>query len=168
MEIKPRTNVVVRLSDVSNNALKLCSIVVNRLKNNGYDTYAKEVSHKISGLHSKSEAISVFSEYVIVKWVSEGGYLMKYNNIVNISPKGDVVCYDKNGTLRDDLNIYQLSKQDQLEIFGEIMIHDAGQNSEKINNDKDLIVGKDGKVLRRKLGLKLTWTDFFKDFFKRK
>lgn len=67
MEIKPRTNVVVRLSDVSNNALKLCSIVVNRLKNNGYDTYAKEVSHKISGLHSKSEAISVFSEYVIVK-----------------------------------------------------------------------------------------------------
>lgn len=93
---------------------------------------------------------------------------MKYNNVLNISPKGDIVCYDKNGTLRDDLNIYQLSKQDQLEIFGEIMIHDAGQNSEKINNDKDLIVGKDGKVLRRKLGLKLTWTDFFKDFFKRK
>ncbi|MDW4023691.1 hypothetical protein QI305_12245 [Staphylococcus saprophyticus] len=67
MESKPKTNVVVRLSDVSNNALKLCSIVVNGLKNNGYDLYAKEVSHKISGLYSKSEAISVFSEYVIVK-----------------------------------------------------------------------------------------------------
>lgn len=93
---------------------------------------------------------------------------MKYNNILNISPKGDIVCYDKNGTLRDDLNIYRLSKQDQLNIFGEIMIYDEGQNSKRNINDKDLIDGKDGKVLKRKLGFKLTWTDFFKDLFKRK
>lgn len=130
MDIKPKTNVVVRLTNVSNNALKLCSIVVNGLKDNGYDLYAKEVSHKISGLHSKSEAISVFSEYVIVKWLRKGGYLMKCNIILNISPKGDIVCYDKKGILRYDLNIYHLTKQDQLKAFGEILIYDEKKNIE--------------------------------------
>lgn len=67
MKTQPKTNVVVKLTNVSNNALKLCSIVVKALKNNGYDFYAKEISQKISGLHSKAEAISVFSKYVIVK-----------------------------------------------------------------------------------------------------
>ncbi|MDW4023690.1 hypothetical protein QI305_12240 [Staphylococcus saprophyticus] len=93
---------------------------------------------------------------------------MKYNNILNISPKGDIVCYDKYGMLRDDLNIYRLSKQDQLNIFGEIMIYDEGQNSKTNINDKDLIDGIDGKELKRKLGLKLTWIDVFKDLIKRK
>lgn len=130
MDIKPKTNVVVRLTNVSNNALKLCSIVVNGLKDNGYDLYAKEVSHKISGLHSKSEAISVFSEYVIVKWLRKDGYLMKCNIILNISPKGDIVCYDKKGILRDDLNIYHLTKQDQLKALGEILIYDEKKNIE--------------------------------------
>lgn len=63
---QPKTNIVVNLSNESCNVLKLCNIVVSTLKNKGYDTYAKELSHRIWGLHSKSEAVSIFSEYITV------------------------------------------------------------------------------------------------------
>ncbi len=55
---------------------------------------------------------------------------MKCNIILNINPKGDIVCYDKKGILRDDLNIYHLTKQDQLKAFGEILIYDEKKNIE--------------------------------------
>lgn len=67
MKKKAKTDIVVSLSNASNNALKLCSIVVSDLKSNGYESYANEISRKICGLHSKSEAVSIFREYVIVK-----------------------------------------------------------------------------------------------------
>lgn len=62
-----KTDIVITLSNASNNALKLCSIVVSDLKSNGYESYANEIAKKICGLHSKSEALSIFREYVIVE-----------------------------------------------------------------------------------------------------
>lgn len=67
MQGQPKTDIVVTLSNAGNNALKLCGIVVNILRCNGYDKFAKEIASEICGLHSKPEAITVFKEYVVVK-----------------------------------------------------------------------------------------------------
>lgn len=63
---RPKTDIVVNLTAESNNALRLCSIVVKALRVKGYERYANEVAHKVSGLHSKREAINIFREYVTV------------------------------------------------------------------------------------------------------
>ena len=39
-----------------------------------------------------------------------------------IDPKGNFMAYDKHGNLLEYLNIYHLSKNDQIEIFGRILI----------------------------------------------
>lgn len=39
-----------------------------------------------------------------------------------IDPKGNFMAYDKHGNLLEDLNIYHLSKNEQIEIFGRILI----------------------------------------------
>lgn len=67
MNNKPKTDVVVTLTNASNNALKLCHIVVKILKINRHELYAKEISKRVWGLHSKSEALSIFQEYVTVR-----------------------------------------------------------------------------------------------------
>lgn len=94
---------------------------------------------------------------------------MNQSMVCNINPKGDVFYYDKNRTLRSDLNIYQLSEQDQVNMFGKIMSYDKGSNKKEKLSDTDLISEKD---LMRKLGYKGTWeerlTEKFKKIFKRK
>lgn len=89
---------------------------------------------------------------------------MNYSEVLNISPKGRIVCYDKNGKLRDDLNIYQLSKQDQLKIFGKIMIYDKGNNNKEKFSDTEL---NRGKYVLRKLGYKGTFEQRLTGIFKK-
>lgn len=67
MQSLPKTNVVVSLTNMGNNTLKLCNIVVRSLKCNGYDMHAKEISSKICGTQTKAEAIAVFKKYVFIK-----------------------------------------------------------------------------------------------------
>ena len=39
-----------------------------------------------------------------------------------IDPKGDFMAYDKYGNLIENLNIYHLTKEEQIKIFGRILI----------------------------------------------
>lgn len=39
-----------------------------------------------------------------------------------IDPKGDFMAYDKHGNLIENLNIYHLTKEEQIKIFGRILI----------------------------------------------
>lgn len=50
------------------------------------------------------------------------------SQILSIDPKGNILCYDKKGNLRDDLNSYHLSNLEQVEIFGEVIMKDLNIN----------------------------------------
>lgn len=43
------------------------------------------------------------------------------SNILSIDPKGNMICYDKNGILRYDLNS-NMSDEDQVSVFGKVIL----------------------------------------------
>lgn len=49
---------------------------------------------------------------------------IEYPKILKIDPKGNIICIDKTGRYRTDLNSYTLEDEKQMEVFGEILLTD--------------------------------------------
>ncbi|HDV5973493.1 TPA: hypothetical protein RJJ35_002273 [Staphylococcus pseudintermedius] len=47
---------------------------------------------------------------------------IEYPKIFKIDPKGNIICIDKTGRYRTDLNSYTLDDEKQMEVFGEILL----------------------------------------------
>ncbi|HDZ9991130.1 TPA: hypothetical protein RU529_002595 [Staphylococcus aureus] len=49
---------------------------------------------------------------------------IEYPKILKIDPKGNIICIDKTGRYRTDLNSYTLEDEKQIEVFGKILLTD--------------------------------------------